>query len=85
MRNASKWLTPESLREGSKEEYAVERWPRTHSVVLSHDAHSPSRPWLVVHTVRTRAGTVVESSEFRYELLNQARERWRAQVRKTRA
>lgn len=85
MRNASKWLTPESLRAGSKEEYAVERWPRTYSVVLSHDALSPARPWLVVYTVRTRAGAVVEASEFRYERLNDARLRWRTQVRKTRA
>lgn len=85
MRNARNWLTPEALRSGQREQFAVERWPHRHVVSLAFVGEGYHLAWGVTRLILTRAGELVEQHEWHFELLNDARNRWRTEVRKARA
>lgn len=80
MRSGEGWLTPEALRAGVREQYAVDVDESRHLVTLEWAGETTPLPWRVTYTVLTSAGVMVEVHNWWYERLKQARWRWQEQV-----
>lgn len=83
-RNKSAWLTPEALRSGLTEQYAIERFPFTHEVTLAWLGPEACCQWVVKRVKRDRKRRVIEAVEQHYDLLREARKAWQEQVAQTR-
>jgi hypothetical protein len=83
MRSGEGWLTPESLREGLMEEYAVEIGDDVHTIVLGWAGMGTGFQWQVKRSIISRREGqvgVIESHAWWYDRLKLARWRWQEEV-----
>ncbi|MEY4081128.1 MAG: hypothetical protein RL430_1558 [Actinomycetota bacterium] len=79
-RNRYGFSTPEALRDGARDQYAVLRNQTRIDVELYWQPDNRGGAYYVRHRT-TRAGRIIEQSLKSYEILNEARDRFRRLVR----
>lgn len=81
VRNTEGLLTPESLRLGLKEEWAMRLSRHTALVTLRWAGLGTSLPWRVTWEIVSReTGERIETHVVNFEMLNDARARWHREV-----
>jgi hypothetical protein len=81
MRNRDGLLTVDALKQGAREQYANVHGGRHHSVVLAYRPIPGPLHWVVTHKI-TSSWNVIESHEWNFRTVDEARTLWRARVRK---
>jgi len=79
-RNRHGMLTAESLGQGEREQYAIQRPRGRHVVTLTMS--TTQKRWLVQHIIVLDNGFITEEHAWRLDDLDEARALWRARVRK---
>ncbi len=79
-RNRDGFLTVDSLKTGSVDQYAVERGGQIHTVELGMHPQAPLRPFYL-RWQATHKGIVVESRYQTYTSVDEARNQYRSRIR----